>query len=211
MIGLTLSRVLTGLASGGVLIGALVLCARWFAPRHFSAPADLMVVMGNLGNLLATTPLAATTEAAGPRPPRAQRRKSQHGSARCRRSSSEPALWRVTVERALPAGFNGWSLVVLGHGRSIFPDRLVGRGMAMLALSVTGGVAAIQMLSGLIVGAFAGPDGLVPGGRLRLDVRDSRRDSGGRAAGRQPHRGQQAKPRRRRPAARPIRPPSRAP
>ena len=281
MIGLTLSRVLMGLGSGGVLIGALVLCTRWFAPQHLSALANLMVAMGNLGNVLATTPLAATAEAVGwrgaffvmallatlaaavgylvirdappghayhdrtveslstvlrgvgevvlnPRLPvmlainfvgygtllavlglwGAPYLHDVHGLDPVPRGNilmvmavalivggiviapldrifdtrkgvalvgggasavvlavlallPEPTLRQVTVLFALLAGLNGWSLVALAHGRSIFPDRLVGRGMSMLALSVTGGVAVIQMLSGLIVGAFAGEDGLV--------------------------------------------------
>jgi len=281
MIGLTLSRVLMGLGSGGVLIGALVLCTRWFAPQHLSALANLMVAMGNLGNVLATTPLAAAAEAVGWRgafivmavlatlaaavgylvirdapPGHAYHDRTVeslgtvlrgvgevvlnprlpvmlainfvgygtlltvlglwggpylhdvHGLDPVPRGNilmvmavalivggiaiapldrifdtrkgvalvgggatavvlavlallPEPTLGQVTVLFALLAGLNGWSLVALAHGRSIFPDRLVGRGMSMLAFSVTGGVAVIQMLSGLIVGAFAGEDGLV--------------------------------------------------
>ena len=46
-------------------------------------------------------------------------------------------------------------------GGTIFPNRLIGRGMAMLALAAMGGIAVMQMLAGVIVGGFAGPDGLV--------------------------------------------------
>ena len=40
------------------------------------------------------------------------------------------------------------------HGRGIFPDRLIGRGMATINTSVMLGVACLQTLSGIIVGAF---------------------------------------------------------
>jgi len=41
------------------------------------------------------------------------------------------------------------------HGRAIFPDRLIGRGMATMNTSVMLGVACMQTLSGLILGSFA--------------------------------------------------------
>ena len=40
------------------------------------------------------------------------------------------------------------------HGRGIFPDRLIGRGIATMNTSVMLGVACMQTLSGMIVGAF---------------------------------------------------------
>jgi hypothetical protein len=46
------------------------------------------------------------------------------------------------------------STMVMTHGRGIFPDRLIGRGMATMNTAVMGGVACMQTLSGLIVGAF---------------------------------------------------------
>jgi ABC-type antimicrobial peptide transport system permease subunit len=50
--------------------------------------------------------------------------------------------------------------MVMTHGRGIFPDRLIGRGIAAMNTSVMLGVACMQTLSGIIVGAFAPlPDG----------------------------------------------------
>jgi len=43
---------------------------------------------------------------------------------------------------------------VLAHGRGIIPDRLIGRGMSTLNTAVMLGVACMQTLSGIIVGAF---------------------------------------------------------
>ena len=45
--------------------------------------------------------------------------------------------------------------MVMTHGRGIFPDRLIGRGMATMNTSVMLGVGCMQTLSGVIVGAFA--------------------------------------------------------
>ncbi len=44
--------------------------------------------------------------------------------------------------------------MVMTHGRGIFPDRLIGRGIATINTSVMLGVACMQTLSGVIVGAF---------------------------------------------------------
>ena len=46
------------------------------------------------------------------------------------------------------------STMVLAHGRGIIPDRLIGRGMSTLNTAVMLGVACMQTLSGIIVGAF---------------------------------------------------------
>ncbi|WP_421997776.1 MFS transporter [Reyranella sp.] len=52
------------------------------------------------------------------------------------------------------------STMVMTHGRGIFPDRLIGRGMATMNTSVMLGVACMQTLSGIILGSFAPlPDG----------------------------------------------------
>ena len=40
------------------------------------------------------------------------------------------------------------------HGRGIFPDRLIGRGIATINTCVMFGVACMQTLSGIIIGAF---------------------------------------------------------
>jgi ABC-type antimicrobial peptide transport system permease subunit len=47
------------------------------------------------------------------------------------------------------------STMVMTHGRGIFPDRLIGRGMATMNTSVMLGVGCMQTLSGIILGAFA--------------------------------------------------------
>ena len=44
--------------------------------------------------------------------------------------------------------------MVMTHARGIFPDRLIGRGIATIDTSVMLGVACMQTFSGIIVGAF---------------------------------------------------------
>jgi len=50
--------------------------------------------------------------------------------------------------------FSASSTMVMTHGRGIFPDRLIGRGIATMNTSVMLGVACMQTISGLILGAF---------------------------------------------------------
>jgi len=67
----------------------------------------------------------------------------------------EPPAW-VAVAAIVGIGFlSASSTMIMTHGRAIFPDRLIGRGMATLNTSVMLGVACMQTVSGLILGAFA--------------------------------------------------------
>jgi hypothetical protein len=50
--------------------------------------------------------------------------------------------------------FSASSTMVMTHGRGIFPDRLIGRGVATINTSVMLGVACMQTFSSIIVGAF---------------------------------------------------------
>jgi MFS family permease len=64
-------------------------------------------------------------------------------------------LW-LAVAAIVGIGFlSASSTMVMTHGRGIFPDRLIGRGMATMNTSVMLGVACMQTLSGLILGGFA--------------------------------------------------------
>jgi len=64
-------------------------------------------------------------------------------------------LW-LAIAAIVGIGFlSASSTMVMTHGRGIFPDRLIGRGMATMNTSVMLGVACMQTLSGLILGAFA--------------------------------------------------------
>jgi ABC-type antimicrobial peptide transport system permease subunit len=58
--------------------------------------------------------------------------------------------------------------MVMTHGRGIIPDRLIGRGIATINTSVMFGVACMQTLSGIIVGAF---EPLADGARSEIAYR----------------------------------------
>jgi predicted MFS family arabinose efflux permease len=68
--------------------------------------------------------------------------------------TSHPPIW-VPVGAILGIGFfSASSTMVMTHGRGIIPDRLIGRGIATINTSVMLGVACMQTLSGIIIGAF---------------------------------------------------------
>jgi predicted MFS family arabinose efflux permease len=68
--------------------------------------------------------------------------------------ASHPPLW-VPIAAIVGIGFfSASSTMVMTHGRGIFPDRLIGRGISTINTSVMLGVACMQTLSGIIVGAF---------------------------------------------------------
>src|SRR4051812_41295607 len=58
-------RALMGAGFGVMLIGSMVVISRWFPPDRFSTMAAMVLSIGLLGNLLATTPLAWGTEVIG--------------------------------------------------------------------------------------------------------------------------------------------------
>ncbi len=276
---LTMARLLTGVGCAGA-IGAMVVCARWFAPKHFGTLAGVLAGLGNLGNLLAATPLAAAAQAFGWRAPfvavafitavvavivfamvrdtRPGREPEVrvpesgavilaglaqvilnrrlhpivamsfvgyaslitvmglwagpylhdvHGLGPVPRGNVQlvmtlgliaalfaigpieryfdtrkgvvvwgaaatiavfgvlalwpsPPLWAVTVLFALLAPLNAYSIIAFAHGRAMIPDRLVGRGIAVLSVISMCGIATLQITTGFIVGAFA-EDGVV--------------------------------------------------
>ena len=67
---------------------------------------------------------------------------------------SAPPVW-VPIGAILAIGFfSASSTMVMTHARGIFPDRLIGRGISTINTAVMLGVAVMQSLSGVIVGAF---------------------------------------------------------
>ena len=281
MLGLTVGRILMGIGCSGIYIGALVVCTRWFPPDRFATMGGILLFAGSLGNLLATSPLAAATETVGwrgafvamaaltalvavvgyvvirdapaghafhqrtadslgeifggvgevlanPRLPAIAALRftgyasmltilglwagpylhDVYGLEAVARGNAllvmvialafgslafgpldrlfdtrkgvaiagalatvaafavlailaKPPLWLATALLAAIMALSGFNIIVLAHGRTIFPDRLVGRGLTMLALVTMMGVAVMQMLTGLIAGAFAQSDGVV--------------------------------------------------
>ena len=66
----------------------------------------------------------------------------------------QPPAW-VAIGSIVAIGFvSSSSTMIMAHGRATVPDRLIGRGMATINTAVMLGVACMQTLSGVILGAF---------------------------------------------------------
>ncbi|MBM3650334.1 MAG: MFS transporter [Alphaproteobacteria bacterium] len=82
--------------------------------------------------------------------------------------ADRPPAW-LAIGAIVSIGFlSASSTMVMTHGRGIFLDRLVGRGMSVMNTCVMLGVACMQTLSGVILGAFAP---LADGARSELAYR----------------------------------------
>ena len=266
-------RALMGAGCGVMLIGSMVVISRWFPPDRFSTLTAMVLSIGLLGNLAATTPLAWASEAvgwravfgavvvftalatiaiwlvvrdappghpflsrkvepparcsgaargaaqpapeadpgaeflqlclhlhrAGPvgrrvpargarlepdrgrqrpalrrdrlpgrharlrpaRPParhpqgyRDRRHAGDHSLLAILALFSHPPVWLPVGAIVAMGFFSASSTMVMTHGRGIFPDRLIGRGISTMNTSVMLGVACMQTLSGIIIGAF---------------------------------------------------------
>ena len=75
---------------------------------------------------------------------------------------SKPPLWLVMTLYAVFAFSNAYNVVGMAHARAIVPDHMIGRGMTVIALFTMGGVATLQIVTGLILGAFANAEGIIP-------------------------------------------------
>jgi predicted MFS family arabinose efflux permease len=49
----------------------------------------------------------------------------------------------------------GFLPLLTAHGRSLFPDRLIGRGLSLMNIASIGGVFLLQIVTGLLIGLFA--------------------------------------------------------
>src|ERR1700751_5493787 len=87
-------RVLLGAGFGVMLIGSMVVITRWFPPDRFSTLTAVVLSVGLLGNLIATTPLAWASEVTGWR--------SVFGAAVLFTAIAAIAVW--TVVRDAPLG-----------------------------------------------------------------------------------------------------------
>jgi predicted MFS family arabinose efflux permease len=267
-------RVLMGAGFGVMLIGTMVVISRWFPPDRFSTLTGMVLSIGLVGNLLATTPLAWGSEAVGWRavfgaavlftalatvavwlvvrdappghpfldrtaePPRVMLQglmevlrnprlkpilalnfcsyactftvqglwggpflREVHGMSAIEAGNvllsaviayqfgmlafgpldrlldtrkwiavagnlviigllatlalaAQPPAWLPVGVIVAIGFFSAASTMVLTHGRGIIPDRLIGRGISTFNTAVMLGVACMQSLSGIIVGAF---------------------------------------------------------
>jgi MFS family permease len=78
------------------------------------------------------------------------------------------ALWQATTLLTLIGACSAFMSTLHAHGRAMFPDRLVGRGMTILNMAVVLGTAIAQTVSGWIVGAFVDGTGAAPEHAYRL-------------------------------------------
>ena len=69
-------------------------------------------------------------------------------------SLADAGLWPVTLLLALFAFLSSYSLVVMAHGLALVPERLAGRGAAMLNAALMGGAGLIQTAIGYLMAAF---------------------------------------------------------
>jgi predicted MFS family arabinose efflux permease len=271
---LLIGRVLMGAGFGAMLIGSMVVISRWFPPDRFSTLTAMVMSIGLLGNLAATTPLAWASQTIGwravfgaavvftalaaiavwlvvrdappghpflarsPEPPRQMLQglmevlrnprlrpilalnfcnyactftvqglwggpflREVHGLTPIEAGNvllvaviayqvgilafgpldrrldtrkwiaiggslviiailatlalvSHPPIW-VPIGAILGIGFfSASSTMVMTHGRGVISERLIGRGIATINTAVMLGVACMQTLSGIIVGAF---------------------------------------------------------
>jgi hypothetical protein len=89
--------------------------------------------------------------------------------------------------------FSAYTSVLIAHGKSLFPPRLVGRGMTLLNMGTMGGVFFTQTVSGFVIDLFPPVNGgyaldayrlvfamqvavLTVAGLSYLSARDPRRD-----------------------------------
>jgi predicted MFS family arabinose efflux permease len=79
-----------------------------------------------------------------------------------------PPAWMAVAAICCTGFVSASSTMVMAHGRGIFPDRLIGRGVATMNTAVMLGVACMQSLSGIIVGAF---DPMPDGARTEIAYR----------------------------------------
>lgn len=77
-------------------------------------------------------------------------------------------LAAATVLLVLLCGVTSYSLVVVAHGRGLFPDRLAGRGVTTVNIAQVTGSAILPILTGLIVGAVPEEFGARPEAAYRL-------------------------------------------
>lgn len=82
-------------------------------------------------------------------------------------------LWQITVLLSLFSFIGSYSLVVMAHGMTLFPDALKGRGITTLNTALMGGAAVMQVATGALIGAFpdrTGPNAAMPYGLLFLSI-----------------------------------------
>lgn len=77
-------------------------------------------------------------------------------------SLAKPGLAATTALLVLFGTCSGFGVQLAGVARLFFPAAMAARAMTSVNLAISGGTALMQMLTGLVVGAFPAVDGIVP-------------------------------------------------
>jgi MFS family permease len=59
-------------------------------------------------------------------------------------------------------GVTAYAVVIVAHGRSLFPDHLLGRGVTTVNIAQVVGLTMLPLITGPIVGAFPAPGAISP-------------------------------------------------
>jgi hypothetical protein len=72
-----------------------------------------------------------------------------------------PAAAAVTL-LILFTAVTAYAVVIVAHGRSLFPDHLIGRGVTTVNIAQVTGLTVLPLVTGPIVGAFPAPGAVSP-------------------------------------------------
>jgi predicted MFS family arabinose efflux permease len=75
---------------------------------------------------------------------------------------SRPPAWLAVLLLVAFCLVTAYGIVIVAHGRSLFPDELAGRGVTTVNLAQVAGSAGLPILTGALVGAFPAVDGVAP-------------------------------------------------
>lgn len=80
----------------------------------------------------------------------------------------QPPLWLAVSLLIALCYVTAYGIVIVAHGRSLFPDRLAGRGVTTVNIAQVVGAAILPVFTGAIIEVFAAPDGSAPEIAYRL-------------------------------------------
>ncbi len=72
-----------------------------------------------------------------------------------------PVMWMIVCFVGV-GFFSAYTSLLIAHGKSLFPPRLVGRGMTLLNMGTMGGVFLTQTVSGFVINVFPSVNGAYP-------------------------------------------------
>lgn len=79
----------------------------------------------------------------------------------------DPGLGLITALLTLVGFVGGYSVLIATHGRSFYPERLIGRGITTVNCAVLFGAASLQAGTGVLVSTLARPGATIPAEAFR--------------------------------------------